>query len=450
MNLAFINPPGPRDLYRSSVCTFLSKARYVWKPKDFIILSSLVPADWKIQFIDASLHSHSVSETLEWAGGTEAQAFVVAASSITWERDLEFLRALRARFPNRKIFVFGEVFRESLQTRKALEYVDAILHDPSREKFAEIVEGKILPEGEPSRFHKDAKEITTHLPRHDLFDDTSYRWPFVKHRRFATVFTQFGCPFSCSYCPEALTRVSYRPSENILHEMESLKAQGYKELHIGDASFGYPRENSLNLLRGMIERRFKFQWSSYFHPAMADSSLLGLMAESGCHTLVVGIDSADESLLKSYGRSLSRSKLRQFVTLAHENKIQVCGNIVLGFEEETWKTCLETIDLLLDLNIEYASINIATPMLGSAIRERKKERGVIAEGSLGFDTAGLVRISETSHLSARELQKLRSLAIRRFYLRPSYLFKRLFRVKSIEELGIQLEEGWGIFSKFTA
>lgn len=444
MKLAFINPPGPRYLYRGTICTYISKARYVWKPKDFILLSSIVPPEWDIVFLDAAIDGLSLESTFQWIERESPDAMVIALSSIVWRDDLNFLKRLREKFQNKKIIVFGEVFLEFPYAKIAMQYADNIIYDSLRSNFLELLETDSKTFSPYQSGKKELKEVKTYIPRHVLFDNIKYRWPFVKHFKFASVYTQFGCPLACTYCTESITNVTCRPAENVIEEMIDLKKKGYRELQIGDASFGYPRDNAIRILEGMIRENLRFVWSSYTYPGFVDSKMMELMAMSGCHTLVIGVDSVDESLLKKYGRNLSLNKIRDFIANCHKSKIDVCGDFVIGFKEDTKESCLRTIELSLQLDLDYASFNIATPLMGSSIRKDYEERNLIQQGSMGYDTAGLNEVFDFGSLKARELIWLRNYAVKRFYLRPSYIWKRLRKNTSIEELLIKANEAYGV------
>lgn len=447
MNITFVNPPGPRYLFRGSICTYLSKSRYVWKPKDFILLSGRVPPEAAIRFLDASINGVGEPSALARVVADQPDAVVMALSSIVWEHDLAFLRELRERVPRTPIAVFGEVLLERPFADAALKYADTIIYDPLRADLEAFVRARSVEHDPLPSPKKTTRVVEIHVPRHELFDNLRYRWPFVKHFRYAAVYTQFGCPFTCSYCTESVTNVTYRPAANVLEELRYVKRLGYREINLADASFGYPRDNAVALLEAMLAERFDFAWSCYTYPGLADAGMLELMRRSGCHTVVIGVDSADPQLLRKYHRTLSPERLREFVRHCGRLGIDVCGDFILGFDEDTRESCLRTIELALELDLAYASFNIATPMMGSSVRDIFRAKGLLSD-TTGYDTAGLMKVAGTSHLTADELLGLRNLATRRFYFRPAYLWRRLRRLRGPEELLIKLVEMSGIVSNW--
>lgn len=68
-----------------------------------------------------------------------------------------------------------------------------------------------------------------------------------------------------------------------------------------------------------------------------------------------------------------------------------------------------------------------------------------------FNIAGIRPGTEWSHnpekikfLPEKELEKIRSKAIRKFYLRPAYILTRLLEIRTIHDIKVLSEEGLGI------
>lgn len=440
--LLFLNPPGPRFLYRGTVCTYLSKARYVWKPKDFILASARVPANWDLRFIDAAIRRMDAESTLAQAHEIAPSRVLMAMSSISWRSDLDFLYRLRRALPGAHLTLFGEVLLEPGYAEQVKGISDAILYNPIQYDVTSDA-FPVLPD----RAAKGGTEADLGIPRHALFDHWRYRWPFNRHFRYAAVYTQYGCPYSCSYCTESITSVFYRPAEKVLEELTLLKRQGYKELHLGDASFGFPKANAQRLLEGMASANFGFSWSCYTYPGLVDREMLTLMKRTGCHTLVIGIDSADFDMLRRYGRRLSRERLDRFLADCRELDLDVCGDFILGFDEEDEASIRKTVDLALSSGLAYTSFNVATPLFGSSIRKRAQEEHRLAAQAEGFDTAGNAILGNPL-LKPESIRSLRRDANRSFYLRPSYLWRRLSRIRGPQHLAIQGLEALGLAENY--
>ena len=52
-----------------------------------------------------------------------------------------------------------------------------------------------------------ARSFDMPIPRHDLFPHSRYRYPFIRRRPFATMLTDFGCAFKCTFCIQRINEV---------------------------------------------------------------------------------------------------------------------------------------------------------------------------------------------------------------------------------------------------
>jgi radical SAM superfamily enzyme YgiQ (UPF0313 family) len=292
-----------------------------------------------------------------------------------------------------------------------------------------------------SEVFSERKKITfmkTSPPRHAIFLKSGYGFPFAKHFKFAQVTTMWGCPFSCSYCPDSKISPTVRYYGDVLKELKHLSELGIKELFFADKVFGFPENNVVPLLEEM-SKKFNFSWSCYFHPQLYNSELLELMHSAGCHTIIIGIDSYNLFSLKEYKREVKREEIDAIITHANQLGMNICADFILGLESETEADIFNTIQYALKLPIDFASFNIAAPFPGSIIRETAMKRGYNVKDVEGFDSLGHDGNLGNKYINGERLKELRREAVRRFYFRPSYLFRRLKKTSSLEHFHIQFK-----------
>ncbi|KKL99018.1 hypothetical protein LCGC14_1818600, partial [marine sediment metagenome] len=80
--------------------------------------------------------------------------------------------------------------------------------------------------------------------------------PLIKP--YALVYAGMGCPYSCSYCPDANTQYSGRSAENIIKELEKLKELGkIKYVWFYDEIFTLNRKRVIEVCNGIIKKNLK-------------------------------------------------------------------------------------------------------------------------------------------------------------------------------------------------
>ncbi len=435
-------------------CAGETKGNYLYQPYDFLLMSAFVPKDWDFRFIDSIASRHTKEECFDLLKNSRPDIIVCSVAGINWRQDLETIKEIRARYSDQFLFVFGDLFVDDYPRSEVMPWVDGIFSSPVLFNFSvlqDFTDRKQFKFSDHLGFHplqslggknlKAPRQIQVPLPRHEIFVHDTYRWPFIKNFKYTTVFTNWGCPYSCSYCILNKFPNYWRDYREIIEEMTAVKKLGFKELYIGDKSFGLPLGNTMMLLDEMICRQLGFSWSTYFHPNQYSPELLRKMKLAGCHTVVIGIETGDLKELRRYGRHVREDQMRQLIDHANELGIEVCGDFILGLPHDTKESLRELIEFACGLDIHYASFNIATPLPGSSIRELALKEKKIRPQDQHFDSSGKNIILPIGRLSSEELLEMRNEAIQKFYLRPGYLLKRLARIRGLEHLSIQVQEG---------
>lgn len=458
----FLNPPSRlgRKLIRNFDCATESKANYLYQPYDKLLLSSHYESN-EFTLIDAIADKKTKSEVFDEIANLKITYIILSLADSNWSEDFEFLKDLKEKYYNKPIYVFGDSFIEERAQNLVKPLCSGIISNPleiNRKDLELHIKNNntdwYLGPGfvNASTYDRTDLKKPVHVeiktPKHEKFLSSSYRWPFAKHFKYTTVFTAWGCPYSCSYCVVAKFPNLYRGAEEVLSELKEVKKQGIKELYIGDRSFGLPRQNAIKILRGMVEEDFKFSWSTYFHPNQYDPELLEIMKKSGCHTLIIGIESKNFKSLKKFGRHMKEDRFFPLLEHAKSLGIEICGDFMIGLPGETRSEILETIRFSKELNLDFASFNIAAPLAGSSIRSSAIERGEMSkDDDKHYDSFGYHKALGNGVLDGDELVKLRNKAVLKFYLSPKYLLKRILKTRSFEHFFIQLQEMLQMFKK---
>jgi len=305
--------------------------------------------------------------------------------------------------------------------------------------------GQMEPPGRPRRIQRVAprqRKGTFRIPRprHELFPEQGYRFSFARERRFATVLTDYGCPYPCTFCVIGTLGFQTRPVADVLDEIDSLRARGLHELFFLDQTFGMKRARARELCQA-FEARGDLSWTAFTRPDTLDSELAHAMRRGGCHTVILGAESAAEEVLEATRKGYDRTAVRRGFRTARRAKLRTVGTFILGLPEETEASLERTLQFALELELDFLSLNVAVPRAGTPFRQRALELGLCDAEDLVMDQGGADGFLPSKTLSAADVIRLKRRFNRRFYLRPSYLWKRLCAVRSPWELFSQAREG---------
>lgn len=424
-----------------------------------MIISSFAAPDDEICLVDGTCDELSDREFFDrLASAQHSDLIFFALSSVCWESDYRYFLCCREYFAGKPVYVTGDIFLDGYYQALILKDCAGIVFSPYMVNLHDMR----LTADEPERplpgicrhpgenlpcGAKQAQPAPAHgIVRHEAFLKHGYRFPFAHHFRFATVTTMWGCPFSCSYCTDSQFSPVTRDAESVLKELSYLECLNVSELFFADKTFGVFRQTSIPLLESM-KLRHNFSWTCYFHPQTYYPELLDLMADAGCHTIIIGIDSANLAALQTYNRKVDKERLEALLKHANRRNMNICADFIIGLAHESQNDIIQTIDYALSLPIDFVSFNIAAPLPGSDIRERALEKRLMKPEHEGFDTFSHKSIIEHDLIDSDAVRTLRKKAVWKFYLRPGTLIRRIKKTSSAEHFFLQLTEMFSMFIK---
>jgi anaerobic magnesium-protoporphyrin IX monomethyl ester cyclase len=456
MKVLLLNPPGKRIYIRDYFCSKTTKSNYLFHPVDLLVLSGTLAAEHELVVLDCMAERLSPAAARARIAEFAPEAIVSLVGSVSWEEDRAFL-AEEARHGAR-VLAIGDVLQEASEQRLGEEpWLEAALHDFSSADALRILAGQRQelcdatvrrPDGSIARVRGGPRKGSFRVPRprHELFPRAGYRFSFARRASFATVLTDYGCPYPCTFCVIGTLGFKTRPVADVLEEIDQLRARGLREIFFMDQTFGVLRERALELCAA-LERRGDLSWTAFTRPDTASDDLLAAMKRAGCHTLILGVESASDAVLAAYKKGYGAATVREGFARAKRHGLRTVGTFIIGLPEEDGASLARTLELALELELDFMSLNMAVPRFGTPFRARALELGLCRPEDLVMDQGGADAFLPTSTLDRGAMLALKKRMVRRFYLRPGYILRRLAGVRSLHELEAQAREGLALLAR---
>lgn len=457
--ILLLNPPGNKMYFRDYYCAKVSKAKYYYHPIDLVYLSGRLAEFGNIFVIDAIAEKLSKNECANQVLNLNPNVIVFLSSAPSYAEDMTFIESVKKALNHCEIIATGDVFRDFKENALAENpALDAILLDFSTDDILSYLKrttNKVIPN---IIYRSDNKLIVGKekhgkgswqipIPQWEKFNLDAYHFPFAQRKPFASILTDFGCPYTCDFCPVSTLGFKLRPISDVISDLEKLKSLGVKELYIRDQTFGVNKARTHKLLNAMQEYNLNFSFTALSRTDVLDDSLLIKMKESGCHTLMIGIESANDEILHKHKKSIKASETYQSIKQIKKAGIKVGGFFMLGFPGETCDSINATAKFARKLPIDYASFNIVSPRFGTHFRKTVIEQKMIDENNLNVESSVSKPIWKNQNYTNEELIKLKTQAVRKFYLRPSYLLNRIIKLKTWHEFMNLFHEGKALLTK---
>lgn len=445
-----LNPPGEKRYIRDYYCSKVSKAWYIYPPIDLLVLSGILYEQFDIRVIDAIVRNITVRKCLEEIEDFSPDAIIFLTGAISKREDLEFIKEIKQRSSVLTVASGDYLLENGSDFLRKEKNLDAILLDFTSSDIVSYLNNPLLQLSSviqrangnimDSDKVRQNGEFSIPIPRHELFLNKRYSYPFVRKYPFATVLTDYGCPFKCPFCVMANIGYKYRPVDNVLSEISYLDHLGIKEIYFADQTFGANKIRTLQLLEAIPRQYPKLGWVCFSRVDTTDEEMLKAMKRAGCHTVIYGIESGNEEILKRF-KGIRKERIKEAINLCKKYKIRVVGTFIIGLPGETEESIKETINFLKEYNFDYISLNVAVPRANTALRQEVIKDNLWLSEYDEMDQSGTYAVMGTGHMSKEEVFFWRRQAVKEFYLRPAYLFRRLLSVKSWQEFKINILEG---------
>ena len=215
------------------------------------------------------------------------------------------------------------------------------------------------------------------MPRFDLLQPDKYNR--------LTVQTSRGCPHRCEFCASSILltpRYKVKPVEKVIAEIRAIKKIWPRPfIEFADDNSFVHREHYKRLLRELA--REKLRWFTEADVRVAeDDELLGLMRDSGCQQVLIGLESPCRTSLygvelKSNWKLRQRDSYRETIAKIQSYGITVNGCFILGLDGDTRDVFDDVLHFVRDSGLYEVQVTFMTAFPGTPLYARLKRQGRI-------------------------------------------------------------------------
>ena len=431
-----LNPPGRRPYIRDNYCSYSAKANYFWEPIDLLVQSAWLRERFDLVVLDAIAERRTPDDVVRAARDGRFDAVVSLTGSVSLEEDRELFARIKDA-TGAVLAASGDLtLTQPEKTLERMPALDVAIQDYTTHELADFLAdggegrtygalawrdgGRIVPvdPGKPL-----PREMDYPVPRHDLFPIPRYRISTSVDRRFVTCIASLGCNFNCPFCICSTMSLRLRAVGSLLAELREVRRMGIREVYFYDPNFTVNKSRCLAMLQAFADERLGVVFSCNSHITVPEE-VLDALARAGCHTIMFGIETSSEEILRRYSKGITQERIRVTLDRCRRRGIRTFGYFLIGLPGETEETIRETIRFARVLPLSYASFNLPSPVEGTELYREAEAMGALRSGEQNLDRSREVSVSLSGIPDAR-LLALRRMAYRRFYLRPFFLVRTL-------------------------
>jgi len=246
-----------------------------------------------------------------------------------------------------------------------------------------------------------------------------------------------GCPFDCAFCScnavfgRRIRKTSpKRVVEAIKHLMDKY---GAKEISFWDDTITASKPWITELCQRIIDEKLDITWACLSRVDTITKEMLQIMKKAGCWNIFFGFESASKELLKNINKRITPEMSKKVMQWMREVGIEARGSFMLALPGETPEMALETIKFAIELNPDYAQFCITTPYPGTKLYNEASSYGKLYHNYSKYSLWHPVFVPH-GYKDEKQISDMENYAMRKFYFRPKYIYGRLKKIRSIEDV----------------
>lgn len=299
-------------------------------------------------------------------------------------------------------------------------------------------------------FTEDLDSIA--FPDRNKMNNAIYKRPDTGKPQ-ATIQVSRGCPQQCTYCLTPIIsgkKYRRRSVANVIAEIkECVETFGITDFFFRADTFNIDRKWVLAFCEMIKESNLHINWVANSRVTPLDDEMLCAMKAAGCWLIALGIESGSQNTLDRIKKNITIEEIKNAVSIIKKHKISIYGFFIIGFYWETKQDIEKTIDFALKTACDFYEIHIATPYKKTPLYLDMREKSLVDENNLtGFDYFSKAAV-DSKYLSKQEIEDCRKKALRKIYLRPRFILKKLLKTKNPNEIKAYIKYGLLLLKNIT-
>jgi len=392
----------------------------------------------------------------------------ISAVTISVSNAAELAREIKQKDPDITVILGGvHVTALPQETMKRFPVFDAAVLGEGEETVVEIlsalekkrdlreVAGLALRDSDGSVFLTRQREFIRDLdrlpmPAWDLLPEIKrfYRAPAwtLSYEPSGLLILTRGCSAQCIYCDRGAfgDRVRAHSAEYALKLIKDLYHNyGIRLFRILDDNFMLNRTRLKDLCNLIVESGLKIEWTCFARADHVNPEILSLMCRAGCRQISYGVETGSQELHDLEHKNITLETIERGIRWTKEAGMRTVGFVMIGHPEETKDTIEETVRFCGRLALDDFKMMYLTPYPATQLyREAEKY------GTLNRDWKSMNAYKYPCFvpygLTGREIVRYRSIAYRRFYLRPKIIIAYLKQLKRPKQFFVFLRGAFGL------
>jgi len=447
MRVVLVNPP-LQNVVPAATPEYVDKNRGYTPPMGLLYIQAAINnSHHHSVFLDANLNNLTHTQTAQQILNYHPDVVGIQAMTFTMPDACHLAKEIKLRSKNTRVVIGGPHPTIYPHETANLPYIDNVIVGEGEFSFVDFLN---YPTSNPIIGSTDLipNLDLLSIPARSSSEYQRYSSVLAKHNPITVMITSRGCPFDCIFCNRMGRSYRAHSALYVLREFHDIAYLRIPEVFIHDDTFTLNRKRVIDICEGLIHRDYGITWEARTRVDCVDEVMLKLMKRAGCNRLSFGVESGSRQVLKHMQKDISLEMVRNVFKMCKDYGITSLADFMVGNLHETIDDIEKSFDLMEELKPDYVQWSVCSPYPGTPLYELGLKNGVIkSDVWREFARDPLVPFDSpvwTEYFSKEELITIVSRAYKQFYMRPRFIMKQLFNIRSMAQLKTMLSGALGM------
>ncbi|MBE6049822.1 MAG: B12-binding domain-containing radical SAM protein [Clostridium sp.] len=351
--------------------------------------------EYKVKVIDLAVEHFSQEKFIKELKVLNPKIVGMSTYNESWKAEQVLTRLVKKVLPNVTVYAggaFATFCYEDILRNTSTNYVIKGEGEFSTLKLCnklirkeeiniEDIPGIVYKQEDGSIYVNNANERILKLdelpfPNRDLIDINNYLLPF-------TINTSRGCPGQCVFCSSKAfwgKKVYMRSAQDVFDEVMYIYDKYNSTIfYITDDTFTASYKRATEFCKLVKKSKIKFLWGCESRADVVTDELMKELYEAGCRKIQIGLESADNDILKKLKKNVTIEQIENGIRLAYENGMHISASFIIGHAFDTKETIEKTLNFVRHIQKDYGAYVMGssnTPFPGTEQYEKMDEWGI--------------------------------------------------------------------------
>ncbi len=196
------------------------------------------------------------------------------------------------------------------------------------------------------------------------------------------VISSRGCPFNCIYCYKGVFdgKVRVRSAQNVFDEIKFFNEKyGVTAIQFQDDLFTVRKKRVEDFCTIMDENNMDIIWRCLTRADLMTLEFLKTMKRGGCISIALGVESGNQEVVNSIGKSLKLKHVEQCIKDCKKVGIQIKCYYMIGLPSENESQAKDTIEFAKKNPADVMQFTVPVAFPGTKLWDMAKEKGIPVE-----------------------------------------------------------------------